>query len=283
MNTEKSIRARLQNISRAYNIAFNVIIHRYIHERLLYRVAISEYAENLFLKGGNLLYAMQGLVVRPTKDIDLLAVDIESNKDLLKLIFTEICSVKYDNDFVWFNTDTITAQEITKEHKYNGIRLFFDAGFDTIKQKVQIDIGFGDVMVPSPQQLDYPVLLSEMDTPVLSAYSSETVIAEKFQAMIELAELNSRMKDFYDIYTIIKSGNYDKSILNDAIESTFKNRNTNFVENHSLFTKRFIEDKDRNKMWIAFLNKINRDSSLLFADVVETIIQELKPIWEKIN
>ncbi len=219
MSSSASIKAKLKNISRQKEIPFQQIIYRYIHERLLYRISISKYAENLFLKGGSLLYAMQGLVVRPTKDIDLLGVDIKKNTDFIKKVFIEICSITYDNDFVWFDTDTITAQEITKEHKYNGIRLFVDAGFDTIKQKVQIDIGFGDVMVPSSQQLDYPVLLSEMDMPVLSAYSSETVIAEKFQAMIELAGLNSRMKDFYDIYTILKSGNYDKSILLDAIKA----------------------------------------------------------------
>lgn len=283
MSSAKSIRARLINIARTEKIAFNVILYRYIHERLLYRISISRYAENLFLKGGSLLYAISGLRVRPTKDIDLLGVDIKNNADLLKMIFTEICSIKYESDFVWFDTNTITTQEITKEHRYNGIRLFVDAGFDTIKQKVQIDIGFGDVMVPSPRQLDYPILLNDMDSPVLSAYSSETVIAEKFQAMIELAELNSRMKDFYDIYTIIKLKNYDTSILFEAIKSTFENRNTYFVKDHSLFTESFTNNIDRNKMWQAFLNKINMHKSLPFNEVMQTITKELKPIWKKIN
>ncbi len=206
MKGSSSINAKLKNIARQKGIPFQQIIFRYIHERLLYRISISEYAENLFLKGGNLLYAMQDATVRPTKDVDFLGLHIHNNADLIKKIFTDICSSNYDKDFVWFDIQTITAGKITEEHKYSGIRLLMDAGFDTIKQRIQIDIGFGDVMVPSAQQLVYPVLLREMERPVILAYSSETVIAEKFQAMIELAGLNSRMKDFYDIYSIIQSG-----------------------------------------------------------------------------
>lgn len=176
---------------------------------------------------------MQGITVRPTKDVDFLGLHIDNNADLIKKIFTDICSNDYNKDFVWFNTQTITAFKITEEHKYNGIRLLVDAGFDTIKQRVQIDIGFGDIMVPAAQQLVYPVLLSEMETPVLLAYSAETVIAEKFQAMIKLAGLNSRMKDFYDIYTIIQSGKYNFSALKDAIISTFKK------QKHKLYRKSY--------------------------------------------
>ena len=283
MTTSASVRARLTNIARKEQIPFQQIIFRYLHERLLFRISISEYADNLFLKGGNLLYATQGNTVRPTKDIDFLGMEIKNSADLIIAMFIDICNISYTNDFVWFDVDSIRAEKITKEHKFNGIRLYVNSGFDTIKQKIQIDIGFGDIMVPAAQQLDFPTLLSEMSTPVLSAYSTETVIAEKFQAMIELSELNSRMKDFYDIYTIIKSDNYKISVLIEAIKSTFKNRNTSFVENHIVFTESFVTNEDRNKMWKAFLKKINTNTDLQFAEVMQTIKKILNPVWEKIN
>ena len=195
-----SIRAVLMNLSRQENVTFQQVITRYLHERFLYRISLSKYQSSFVLKGGNLMYVIEGLHIRPTLDIDILAQNIDNDKDKLKNIFKVICDVSYNNDCVRFNTDSIAVFDIAEEKKYSGIRLLIDTQFDTIRQNIQIDIGFGDVITPAATKLSYPVLLNELETPEILAYSIETVIAEKFEAMIQLGELNSRMKDFYDVY-----------------------------------------------------------------------------------
>lgn len=276
-----SIRARLLNIAKEQGLSFQLIIIRYLQERLLYRLSQSKYRSKFYLKGGALLYAFEGSKTRFTLDIDLLGKEIANNTQTIKSVFTEILSISNPNDGVWFNPETIDAEIIAEQDKHNGIRLFVEAGFHTIKQRMQVDIGFGDVVVPSvDNDIEYPVLLAESDVPVLLAYSTETLIAEKFQAMIELSLANSRMKDFYDVYKLFNSKKYDLPTLEEAIMATFSNRSTRYVENHSLFEDSFFNDAKRVKMWKAFLNKIGQDKDLDFLEIGRTITSILKPIWE---
>ena len=149
---------------------------------------------------------------------------------------------------------------------------------------MQIDIGFGDVVVPDPlKYIEYPVLLSDSDVPVILAYSPETLIAEKFQAMIELSLVNSRMKDFYDVYKVLTSGNFNLNSLEESIKATFFNRITYYTENHSLFSSEFVTNPNRLQMWRAFLNKIGQDETLSFSQVMDTITINLKPIWDRLK
>lgn len=281
MNIAASIRARLTNISRKENIAFQVIIVRYLHERLLYRLSISHFANQFYLKGGNFLYALNGLVTRPTTDIDFLGHKLAMEDRQIKKIFAEIADIQY-NDGVWFDAENIQLEQIAEQNLYTGVRLIFPAGFDSIKQTIQIDIGFGDQITPHAVSLKYPVLIAHLPAPYLLAYTTETVIAEKFQAMIALAGSNSRMKDFYDVHQLLSVGAYDETQLKEAIITTFKNRKTDYVENHSLFTTEFSEDSIRNKMWEAFLKKIGKKDSLAFPQIMKEINAVLKPIWESI-
>ena len=175
-----------------------------------------------------------------------------------------------------FNSKNIATEIISEHNTHNGIRLFIEGSFHTIKQRLQIDIGFGDVVVPDPPTyIEYPVLLLESEVPVILAYSPETLVAEKFQAMIELSTINSRMKDFYDVYKILKLESLEKSV-----KATFLNRQTYYTENHSLFSSEFFTDPGRLQMWRAFLNKIGHDEQLSFAKVMDTITIHLKPIWD---
>ncbi|MDD3878344.1 MAG: nucleotidyl transferase AbiEii/AbiGii toxin family protein [Bacteroidales bacterium] len=280
MSRIESIRAKLKNIAERQNMAFQNILFRYFHERFLYRLANSEYADNFFLKGGVFLYACDGIYARQTKDIDFLGFDIVSDSDALISIFATICNIEFEPDAVVFDSSNINKEIISEQNENRGIRIFINAGLGNIKQRIQIDIGYGDIVVPNAQTIEYPVLLDVMPAPIVKAYTTETVIAEKFQAMIELAELNSRMKDFYDVFTILKKGNYHTDILTTAIKSTFKNRNTNFQENHILFSEHFTADKNRIKMWEAFLKKININTDMQFKDVIKIITEVLKPIWD---
>jgi hypothetical protein len=279
MKSSSSIRARLLNISRKEDIPFQQILYRYFHERFIYRVSVSAYSNAFLLKGGNLLYVEQGLISRPTKDIDFLAKGITNNSADVKAIFIEICKIECQDDKVLFDSDSIDTMLISDQEKRSGLRVLLLASFDTVKQKIQIDIGYGDIVTPKPQTIDYPVLLDEIPVPVIKAYTTETVIAEKFQAIIELAGLNSRMKDFFDVYILLESEKYNPAILRDALIATFRNRNTDFDENHIIFSEDFVNNKNRNMMWKAFLKKTNLKNDLQFSNVILKIVTTLKPMW----
>lgn len=278
MNIAASIRARLNNISRKEQIAFQVIIVRYLHKRFLYRLSISKYAERFFLKGGNFIYALQGIATRPTMDIDLLGKSVKNEAANLELIFSEISEIEVD-DGAWFDSNSLQVQTISQQQIYTGVRLLLGGGFHTVKQRLQIDIGFGDKITPRAMRLEYPVLLDDLPVPVLCAYTPETVIAEKFHAMILMAAANSRMKDFYDVYHLLLSEDYNPATLEEAIKATFRQRKTGFTENHELFTNEFAGDTTRARQWQAFLKKINQPDITAFADVIAKITSILQPIW----
>lgn len=278
MNKGASIRAKLSNIAKSEGIVFQTLIYRFLHERFLYRLSQSEYKNNFFLKGGVLLYAISNEITRPTKDVDFLGSGVPNDLEEIKNAFIEICLVK-DDDSVWFNIETITTETIKEDDKYEGVRLFIEAGFDTIKQKIQVDVGFGDVIVPQPQEIEYPLLLIDEKSVFINAYSKESIIAEKFHAMIELSFLNSRMKDFYDVYFLLQSKDINKIILTESICTTFNNRETNFTNNHSFFSTLFSDDVRLTNSWKLFLKKNKLNESLEFKDVVYYLVQEIQPIW----
>jgi len=275
-----SIRARLLNFSQHEDLTFQFVVIRYLHERLLYRLSISEYVSKFFLKGGALLFAIEGMHIRPTIDIDFLGRQIKNDKETIRKAFQSICNIRYEDDCVFFDVENIIVTDITEDKEYSGVRLFIDAHFDTIRQRLQIDIGFGDIITPAPVNLIYPVLLNELESPKLKAYSIETVIAEKFQAMIALGVFNSRMKDFYDIYILLRNNAIEDSLLQEAITQTFKQRDTHYVENHELFSDSFYEDSKRILMWNAFLKKMKIRDNLNFKMVVNEITIRLKPFYK---
>lgn len=281
-NSSESIRSRLKNLSKKENIDFQIILIRFFHERFLYRLSKSNHKNHFLLKGGTLLYALEGIKTRPTLDIDFLGVAIANDLVVIKNIFTEICQIQYEEDCVWFDTKSITAENITENDKYNGVRLHIEAKLDNIRQRLQIDIGFGDVYINKPQELHYPVLLDESDAPLINAYSIETIIAEKFQAMIELSTLNSRMKDFYDVYKLLTNNMYDVENLTNAIKLTFKNRMTFFSEDHALFSDEFINNLNRQKLWNSFLKKKNIKEKIAFQEIMILIKEKLYPIWQNL-
>ncbi|MDP3914088.1 MAG: nucleotidyl transferase AbiEii/AbiGii toxin family protein [Bacteroidota bacterium] len=281
-NRAASIRARLLNLAKKEGIDFQLIIIRFLHERLIYRISVSDYSEKFILKGGAFIYALQGIKSRPTIDIDLLGTQISNDVEELCDVFRHICKVQSDDE-VRFNPESVAGELITQQDKYNGVQLFAEADFNTVRQRIQIDVGFGDIVIPTIQKLEYPVLLDDMQIPVIHAYSKETVIAEKFQAMIELSVANSRMKDFYDVYMLLSDNEFDSATLEEAIVATFNNRQTIYTENHALFAVDFAANAIRKRNWIAFLNKINRDKSLPFEEVIEIIKERLGQYWEKLK
>ncbi|MGJ7030875.1 nucleotidyl transferase AbiEii/AbiGii toxin family protein [Niabella hirudinis] len=274
MISATSIRSRLFNIAQKEEIAFQVVVTRYLHERFLYRLSVSKYAGHFYLKGGNFIYALQGLLTRPTVDIDLSGQNTSNDPKELQQVFQEILSVSCD-DAVKFDEEKITTEQITENSEYGGIRLFFPAAFDTVKQRIQIDIGFGDKITPKPVKIKFPVLIQGVPAPELLAYTIETVIAEKFQTMVFLGTINSRMKDFYDVYQLLINENVNEQTLKDAIKVTFQARGTELSREHSIFSETFQDDPTRITMWNAFLKKIKREREVTFQEVMQVINKKL--------
>lgn len=279
-NFGKSIRARLLNVAKQQNAFYQTILTRYFQERLLYRISQTRYRENLYLKGGALMYAYERFAARPTLDIDFLGTHISNDGKRISEAFREICVVKCEEDGVMFDSDRITAQNITEFKDYHGIRLSIPVTMDTISQVMTLDIGFGDVVTPYPVLLDYPSLLEGLPEASILAYSTETVIAEKMHAIIDLADQSSRMKDYYNIYHLLTSFKYDNAILQDAINRTFENRHTPFNADVMFFRKDFPNHPQMQIRWAAFLRKSTISTNLTFSEVARWLQDALKPYWD---
>lgn len=282
-NNGRSIRAKLLNIAKQEHVFFQTILTRYFQERLLYRMSLTQYKDNFYLKGGVLIYAYEQFAARPTLDIDFLGANISNDSDNIVKAFKEIGAVPCDEDGVSFDINHITAKNITELKDYHGIRISIPVTMDTIAQIMTMDIGFGDVVTPNPVPLDYPILLAHLPMANILAYSVETVIAEKMHAVIDLAEQSSRMKDYYDLYHILMTQIYDKSTLQEAVKRTFANRHTSFNQDTMLFRAEYPDNITMQTRWKAFMRKITSKSDLTFADVVRYLQMELKPYWENLK
>ncbi|WFA85248.1 MULTISPECIES: nucleotidyl transferase AbiEii/AbiGii toxin family protein [Paenibacillus] len=226
-NIPASVSERLKNIAEKSGKAFDTLLLLYFQERFLYRLSISEYRDKFILKGGLFLFSQTQFKARPTKDVDFLARQIANELDLLRESFVSICSIVVPTDGIAFQLDELTTERIKEDADYEGVRIKVTALLGRMRKSLQFDIGFGDVVVPKPQLIEYPVLL-DMTAPQVQAYSRESVISEKFEAMITLSVMNSRMKDFYDIYTLLTTNNFDGRILHEAVSETFQQRGTIF-------------------------------------------------------
>jgi predicted nucleotidyltransferase component of viral defense system len=281
-NYGKSIRTKLLNVAKKENIFYQTILTRYFQERLLYRMSQTRYRNNFYLKGGALMYAYERFAARPTLDIDFLGNNISNEGTSIIAAFKEICSVPFEEDGVIFDVEHITAQNITEFKDYHGIRLSIPVKMDSIAQVLTMDIGFGDVITPSPVNLDFPILLEHLPCANILAYSLETVIAEKMHAIIDLADQSSRMKDYYDLHRILKEEKYDPEVLQEAIIRTFENRHTPYDENTMFFRKDFGINQQMEARWKAFMRKITKATDLSFSEVVGFIQETLRPYWENI-
>ena len=277
----KSNRTKLLNLSRQTKGAdYNLILLRFVQERFLYRLSLSAYRENFFLKGGALLFAHERFAARPTRDMDFLGDHISRDKKNIKRIMHEICSIECEEDGMTFECgeDDIWLEDITVEKEYNGTRVHMTAHMDTIVQQFSIDVGFGDVIVPQPAQLDYPLLIEGLPAVNVEAYSLETVVAEKFQTMIDRGTINSRMKDFFDVYTILKADKVDEALLKEAVAEVFANRGTEMDADNVVFSDGFAQDGMRQTMWKAYLKKIKYKDELPFTEVMDVVRERLQPM-----
>ncbi|MCL2762711.1 MAG: nucleotidyl transferase AbiEii/AbiGii toxin family protein [Treponema sp.] len=275
----ESIKAKLKKEADTSKKDFNFLLLHYFIERILFRLSISPYVNNFILKGGMLLYTVLDNQARATRDVDFLAKNIKNTPDELVKIFSKIASIPAD-DAVSFDTKNIDVERIKEEADYQGIRIKLTAYLDRSRHVLQFDIGFNDIIVPHPVEMIYPTLL-DMEPPRLKAYSLESVIAEKFQAIVYLADLNSRMKDFYDIYELSRHCDFDGAALSEAIAQTFRNRKTEIIPQPIIFNEDFSSLPDKQVQWQAFQRRTGIISTPTnFSLVVLGIKGFLLPVYE---
>jgi len=280
MNVQ-SIKDKLKNVAKENFRLYQELLTVYALERSLFRLGKSKYRENFTLKGGIFLYALYGKdYPRSTSDIDLRADKVNGTQESILSIFSEIFAIESDDGIV-FDLGSLKAREITKQDKYQGVNISITALLGNSRLTVSIDIGFGDVIVPSKKEMTFPVLL-DMESPKIYGYSIESVLAEKFEAIVSLGYANTRFKDFYDIYVILHSEKINADLLMQAIVQTFQNRSTSF-DDIAVFEDSFATDVERVKRWNAFVKKKNALLQVTFKEVIKQIKAYFEPIVEKLS
>jgi len=276
-NNVASVRQRLINLSKVRGEDPNLVFIRYAIERLLYRISCSKQSEKFILKGAMLFATWTDRPYRPTKDLDLLGFG-DTSAEQLRIIFTEICQTKVEPDGLEFNPDTIQITEIREDLEYPGQRIRLVSKLGNARINLQIDVGFGDSIVPEPIELEYPTLL-QMPSPHIRAYPIETVVAEKLETIVSKGILNSRMKDFYDLRTMAKEFQFNGANLTKAINATFTRRGTQIpYSDPAAFTEEFYTNADKLIQWKAFLRTSKlEDITLDLSQVINEIQAFLSP------
>lgn len=273
-NIGASVRARLLQLAKASGQSFDLVLTRFALERLLFRLSQSAHADRFVLKGAMLMMSWFEDPHRGTRDLDLLGFG-DPEPEAMLATFRDILALN-DDDGVEFDVDALRVDRIREELEYGGLRLRTTASISGARINLTIDIGFGDAMEPGAEMLDYPSMLA-FPAPRLRAYARETVIAEKFQAMVALGRANSRMKDFYDIWILSKSFDFAGDRLARAIAATFARRKTAIpVDLPDALTPAFANDEQKQRQWNAFVRDVSANPGGL-EDVVANLADFLMP------
>ena len=274
-NIAASVHQRLLNKAKESSRPFNELLQYFAIERFIYRLSKSPHADQFILKGALMFSAWCGPASRPTMDIDLLG-KIDNRIDTITTAIKDACLTDVEPDGISLDAETVEAVRITEDAEYEGVRVRVHGSLGKARVSIQIDIGFGDVIVPDAGTVSYPAIL-DFPAPELKGYTMESTIAEKFQAMVKLGVLNSRMKDFYDIWFLSRTFDFKGEILAEAIERTFEKRNTPVNLEAALFDPSFGVDRDKNIQWRGFIRK----TKLIGApDTFEEIIVAVKLFLE---
>ena len=254
INMQASVRAQLQNKAKETNRPFAEMLQYYGMERFLYRLGKSQYANQFILKGALMFTAWNIPERRTTLDIDFLA-RFDNQIDSIEKVIKDICKIKVVSDGLVFDSETVKGIRIKEDADYEGVRVKFVGFLERARIPMQMDIGFGDIVYPRPKILDYPVIL-DLPKPHLKGYPLESVVSEKFEAMVKLGLLNSRMKDYFDIWLIMRQFDFNGLNLTEALKRTFQHRKTDLPQKRPLFAEEIYDDKfDRQILWTAFLKK----------------------------
>jgi hypothetical protein len=278
----KSIRQRLRNELRARGEDVTLGLQRYAVERFLYRLGRSPHRERFVLKGAT-LFAIWGTAYRPTRDIDFTGYGSSNPPDVIAA-FREICNTEDDVDQLVFETNSITAEPIRDGSEYDGLRLHIRARLGESDIALQIDVGFGNAIVPGPEEKEYRTILGD-PPPRILVYPPESVVAEKLHAMVLLGERNSRYKDFYDLHAMANAFQFDRNTLVRAVRATFKRRATPIDTALPVsLTASFYANGERLTQWRAYVRRNGLDGAPAdFQQVGDLLTRFLQPVWAAVG
>jgi predicted nucleotidyltransferase component of viral defense system len=276
-----SIRHRLLNIAREKGEEFQLVLDRYAVERMLYRLSVSRHRDDFLLKGAMLFRLWFDHGHRPTRDADFLGFG-PPEADRIGAIVRELCAIELDDGLV-FDVGSLMVEPIREEARYDGLRVLLRAMLGQARCLVQWDVGFGDAVTPAPVDVSLPTLLAELPSPALRAYPRETVFAEKFEAIVVLGMANSRMKDYFDLLSLLREARMDPAVLMQAVLATFERRGTAIpTELPTGLSNAFSSDAAKQRQWKAFLDRSRLQAAGL-DEVIGEIAEAVAPMLEIIR
>jgi len=275
----QSLLDKLKNKSRNIGKDFQLVLQLFCQEEFLRRLQLSQYSNNLILKGGLFLYSISGFESRPTRDVDFLLKNISNAPEIILSILNEIIAIETPCNFVVYEVKNI--EPIAEHREYNGMRAKVIARIKNTRTPFDVDMGVGDIIIPKPELRSLPTQLEGFDEPKVFVYSLESTIAEKFDAIISRLELSSRMKDYYDIYYLAHTYSFDGRKLQEAVFETLQNRGTLYEANTLTYIQVFSEDKDMLLKW----NQYKKDTLKIdidFKEIIGAIIKFIGPVFHAI-
>jgi predicted nucleotidyltransferase component of viral defense system len=277
-----SVHQRLLNIAKESGRRFNDLVQHYALERWLFRLSRSAYGERFVLKGALLLVVWKTPVTRPTRDVDLLG-RVSNDLDSVRSVIAEILQTPVEDDGLVFDAASVTTDRIAEDADYEGVRAKFVGRLGNTRITMQVDIGFSDVITPGPTRVSYPTILEQPPAQLL-AYNRETAIAEKFEAMVKLGDVNTRMKDFFDIWLLAANFEFDGLSLLAAVRATFAQRQTPLEVAPVSFSDEFARNPAKEAQWSAFVRRsLLPHTPAEFSEVVVHVRDFLQPIAQAIS
>lgn len=278
-NVGASVRQRLLNQAQTQGRPFQELLQYFAMERFLYRLSQSSYAHRFVLKGALLMTAWRAPMSRPTLDIDL-AGRTSNDLEHIRLVIAELPRTEIVEDGLEFAPGSVEVGRIREDAEYEGVRARFTGVLAGARIPMQVDIGFGDVIVPEPATVEYPTML-EFPAPVLIAYPKEAVVAEKLEAITTLGMMNSRMKDFFDIAFLARLYPFDGRSLREAIRATFGHRGIRIEREPVGLTSAYLMEPSRAVQWKAFLRRSRmQEKALNLGEVVSEVRRFAIPVLE---
>jgi predicted nucleotidyltransferase component of viral defense system len=271
-----SVLARLKTKAKTSGKPFQLYLQLFCQEEFLRRLSLSSYADNFILKGGLFIYELSGFKSRPTIDIDFLLQHLPGNIERIKETVDSILQINTGNDFIIL--EALGYETITPQRKYEGISFQIIGHIKNTKTPFTVDIGLGDIIIPSPQKRIMPGQLEGFSEPEINTYSLESTISEKLDAILQRLELTSRMKDFYDIYYLAHTFDFEGSSLQKAISETLKNRDTPYNRDSINTVVELAKDSDLQIRWKQFIRRVKLPE-LGFSEVLQGMDVFLHPVW----
>lgn len=274
-----SVLAKLKNKAKASGISYQQCLQLFVQEEFLRKLSKSGYEDNLILKGGLFIYTLTNFESRATIDVDFLLRAASNSLEDVKVLIDKIINTPTGNDYI-----SMTAkgfEEISPQRKYHGISAQIIVQIKNVRVPFNVDIGVGDVIVPCAEERAINTQLPDFEAPIIKTYSLESTIAEKFDAILQRFELTGRMKDFYDIYYLARTFDFDGAKLQIAIFETLQRRGTPYARDSFKRIVSLSEDEDMQKRWKYFLKNI-KDNTLEFAIVIDEIRTFLEPVFDAI-